>query len=187
VRLRVEDINLVLKALRRVTDFRIAIDGGAHLGVWTRFYSEFFDAVHAFEPSDETFDQLVLNLSGFPNVSCHHRALFDADGHGEVVGKKSWSRRVVLANGDGFNLRSLDSFGFAACGLLKLDLEGAELPALRGADALVRRFRPVVVVEVKGRTAGKYGWKPADLDRWFLAKTYRLLTSEHPNMVYVPT
>ncbi len=186
VSLWAHDIKLVLKALHRVTDFRVAIDGGAHLGVWTKFYSEFFDVVHAFEPSDDTFDKLVLNLCGFPNVSCHHRALFDADGHGEVVGKKSWSRRVVLADGESFNLRSLDSFGFASCGLLKLDLEGAELLALHGADTLVRRFKPVIVVEVKGRTAGKYGWKPADLDRWLLAKTYRLLMSNHPNRVYVP-
>jgi FkbM family methyltransferase len=44
-------------------------------------------------------------------------------------------------------LRTLDGLGLRACHMLKLDLEGMEIDALRGAADLVQRTRPHMYVE----------------------------------------
>jgi len=44
-------------------------------------------------------------------------------------------------------LRAIDDLGLAACHLLKLDIEGMEVEALRGAEQTVRAHRPLIYVE----------------------------------------
>ena len=55
------------------------------------------------------------------------------------------------------------SLGRARCDLVKLDIEGAELPALRGAEALLRAQRPALIVELNTVNARGFGYRPADL------------------------
>ncbi|HYG04846.1 MAG TPA: FkbM family methyltransferase [Stenotrophomonas sp.] len=47
--------------------------------------------------------------------------------------------------------------------LLKVDIEGGELPCLRGALDTIERFRPVVVVEVHAHSAGAAGCQGRDI------------------------
>jgi FkbM family methyltransferase len=46
---------------------------------------------------------------------------------------------------------------------IKLDIEGGEFHALRGAAATIRRGRPVIVFEAGRRSTGQYGVGPDDL------------------------
>ncbi len=59
---------------------------------------------------------------------------------------------------------------------LKLDIEGGEFDALRGAAALLRRCRPHVVFEAGARSSGHYGVTPEALCGWFAEQGYRLTT-----------
>ncbi|WP_310542646.1 FkbM family methyltransferase [Phenylobacterium sp.] len=43
---------------------------------------------------------------------------------------------------------TLDSLALTACRLLKIDVDGGELPVLHGADTLLRTIRPIVAIEV---------------------------------------
>lgn len=46
---------------------------------------------------------------------------------------------------------------------IKLDIEGAELAALRGAAETLRRFRPWLIVEIGGNTCAAAGYAPGDI------------------------
>ena len=46
---------------------------------------------------------------------------------------------------------------------LKIDVEGAELQVLRGASAVIRRSRPVVMFECGSERAAAYGVQPEDM------------------------
>jgi hypothetical protein len=48
-------------------------------------------------------------------------------------------------------LRTLDSYALEDVGFVKIDVEGHELAALRGAEQTLRRCRPLVLVEVEDR------------------------------------
>jgi hypothetical protein len=46
---------------------------------------------------------------------------------------------------------TLDSFDLHGVGLIKIDVEGAELGVLEGAVETLRRFRPLLLVEIEQR------------------------------------
>lgn len=60
---------------------------------------------------------------------------------------------------------------------IKLDIEGAELPALRGAERILRRHRPVLAFENGGqRYARRFGYSAADFFGFFEQAGYGLYT-----------
>jgi len=46
---------------------------------------------------------------------------------------------------------TIDSFGFAGVGLMKIDVEGHELSVLRGAEQLLKTQRPRLIIESENR------------------------------------
>jgi FkbM family methyltransferase len=61
-------------------------------------------------------------------------------------------------------------------GLIKLDLEGGEFPALQGARETLARQRPAVIFECgRAKAASLYGYSREDYFGFFAANGYRLL------------
>lgn len=52
----------------------LALDIGAHVGVWSQFMAQRFDKVIAFEPSP-AFDDLAFNMAAHENVTVHNAAV----------------------------------------------------------------------------------------------------------------
>lgn len=152
------------RALEFVTDWSLAVDGGAHVGSWTRAMAKRFDEVHAFEPAPDTFMCLQGNLAGLLNVRLHNLALGAEEGTAGLAD----DGRYALGNTGGRHLCGkgsiqivpLDAMDLPSLGFLKLDVEGYELFALRGARGLLERHKPVVLIEDKIRMAHRYGLKP---------------------------
>lgn len=160
-----------------ITDWSIAVDGGAHVGGWTRIMAERFTAVHAFEPAPDTFQVLSENMIGVPNVRLHNLALMEARQSGTIdlnvrmTGRKFWPNDA----GD-IQAVAVDDFEFSSLGLLKLDLEGCDLFALKGARKTMKRCRPFVIVEMaaslnKGLSE-RFGVTDADVADWLSQRGY---------------
>jgi hypothetical protein len=47
--------------------------------------------------------------------------------------------------------------------ILKIDVEGAEVSLLRGAEQSIRRFRPVIMLEMNVATLHRFSRTPADI------------------------
>jgi FkbM family methyltransferase len=47
--------------------------------------------------------------------------------------------------------------------LIKIDIEGAELPCLRGGRECLQRFKPNIIIEIQDFTATRAGYKSADI------------------------
>jgi FkbM family methyltransferase len=69
-------------------------------------------------------------------------------------------------------IRRLDVF--------KLDVEGAELPAIKGGDACLKRFRPVIIAEIHPQRSCSLGCKPSDFLEYLSDLGYSIFQ-------YVPT
>lgn len=144
------------RALAHVSDWSLALDGGAHVGTWSRLLSARFIGVLAFEPSPDTYECLQANMAAFrcDNVVLHHLALGDRPGKVQMImdGRgaqlKNTGSRYVRPGGDVRQV-TIDSLGLPALGLLKLDVEGSEPAALAGATETLGRCRPVVLFEDK--------------------------------------
>ena len=187
-----------LAHLRDVAADAEAVDAGANVGAFTRTLAERFRRVHAFELAGETTACLARNIAEWglgDRVSVHPCAVSDKR---ERVGvthdprkRRSISLRAVpaeeMAGGTGIAALPLDDLALnGPLAFLKLDVEGYEEKALIGAERLVERHRPVVMMEVKPDLNADYGeaWGAHD---WLVARGYRVvdkLGKAHIDWVY---
>ena len=61
---------------------------------------------------------------------------------------------------DQVRVDTLDSFELREVDLIKIDVEGWELPVVHGAVETLRKWRPIVVCEQKGNDELGYGHQP---------------------------
>jgi FkbM family methyltransferase len=149
-------------ALERVTDWRLAVDIGAHVGTWTCRLAERFEWIEAFEPCPDARECLAKNIAGLGGgyVKVQPFALGAAEGHGVMLRdakrEGNTGSRFVSLNGAlaadtvaRIEVRTLDSFDLPAVGFLKIDVEGYEDRVIEGARETIRRSHPVMLVEEK--------------------------------------
>lgn len=155
------------KAIEFVTDFSLAIDGGAHVGSWSKTMLNWFNKVVAFEPAPDTFECLERNLwseNRLGKADLHNKALgdqhahivMDCDQRYEVAGNTG-ARYVRKAEEGEVEMVTIDSLKLPSLGFLKLDVEGAEYLALKGAEETLRHCHPVVFIEVKKDFGERFG------------------------------
>lgn len=70
--------------------------------------------------------------------------------------------------------------------LIKLDVEGAEMNVIRGADDTLRRFRPRLLVEYNPACAAAYFGQPADALYHELAKRFAAVYAIDPDGSLTP-
>jgi len=143
-------------------------------------------AIHAFEPAPAMFEALRrnMNLNSCRNVSCNNCALGDQAGLAQFYLSdishscaNSLGRTVhVTGRQVSVSVRTLDDYSVAAAinrlDVLKVDVEGAELMVLRGAERTIRQFQPLIVLEFSKHTIA-FGYEAAEL-----AQTLRNLEYE---------
>ena len=142
------------KYFQYLNEFDTIVTAGTNCGMYARFYSRKFKHVYAFEPEPRAFFCMVNNCQS-DNVVKMNAAL--GHGHG-LVG----IRRADPGGNDmnvGMNqigpvtdefkipMLTIDSLGLDACNLIQLDVEGFEQYAIMGAQATIKKFKPVIIAE----------------------------------------
>lgn len=139
---------------------RVALDGGAHIGLWSIHLAKHFDSVLAFEPVPKNFECLQHNLQPYAHkVDLHQAALGLTKGNVLMTPRvsdegsiKSITWRADIGGNAHTHVAAcinIDSLQLPVLDLLKLDIEGSEHAALIGAQETLLRCRPVVIVEDK--------------------------------------
>lgn len=156
-----------LKAFEFVTNWHCAVDLGAHVGIFSRHFARLFDEVVSFEPTPGTRQCLEKNVPGNVTIipfACGDREdtvlfrrhvknsggsemVFDdevgADGPTAAQEAKQGFEEYSVG------MITLDSLNLDGVGLVKIDVQGCEPMALRGAGDTLRRCKPVVLIEEK--------------------------------------
>lgn len=129
------------QAIRYCRGFGLALDCGAHRGVTVRFLAQHFARVVAIEPS-ELADHII-------GAEVIRACVGEAEGRtGMAHGEHNTGQRHCVA-GDDYPVITIDSLNLLP-DFIKLDVEGWELPALKGATATILRSRPVIMLEENG-------------------------------------
>jgi FkbM family methyltransferase len=158
------------------------VDVGANLGELTLLAAKRLTKgrVLAFEPSPSIFSQLSGNIAlNNLRVELFNIGLFDKnaslpmyrtsdfnfgtinDGVPSLFSTGSDRQEVTVP------LRRFDEVALE-CGLerldvMKIDVEGAEIMVLRGAEASIKRLRPVIITEVSDANFQRAGYTSSDL------------------------
>ena len=134
-----------------------AVDVGANVGSNTLYFAEHYANVVALEPNPRVFEVLELNVKmrkniralniGASDVSKRMSLGFDA---ATMSGGQLWTSQPDASRAFTVpvKVQRLDDVAELAdhpVGLLKLDAEGHELRALKGAASMIARSRPVVI------------------------------------------
>lgn len=143
-------------AAARCKKFDLVVDGGAHIGTWSKVLAEKFGKVVAFEPSADTFECLQHNVGMIPNIEMRNQALgkepgkihMTLEGFQKAIDLKNTGARFTRDGGD-IDLITLDSLQLPALDFLKLDIEGGEPDALMGARETLKKYKPIVLFEDK--------------------------------------
>ncbi len=142
-----------------------ALDIGANVGHYTMRMSELVASsgrVVALEPVPDTFALLAANCRLFrhQNVSLMNVAASDRVAAVGIQiprfsdGLTNFYQARLSPNTEGLTVLTLpvDALALPPVRLVKIDVEGHELPVLRGMRALLARDHPIVIVETDSQT-----------------------------------
>jgi FkbM family methyltransferase len=183
----------------------VFLDVGANEGFYTVFASHRVGnsgSVWAFEPSRRELEHLTANvqLNNPGNVRSFCMALADEDSHAELLvagdehsGHNTLGQFVYesgLLRRESVPVRRLDSLllenSLARLDFLKIDVEGAEMRVLAGALGALRRFRPMMLLEVSDPSLKAQGSSRDELIAFLESQAYRLYLFDPSTGVPVP-
>jgi FkbM family methyltransferase len=173
-------------ALAFVKNWRVAVDVGAHCGLWSMQLEKKFQHVYAFEPilrHCECFQKntqkatLVRVALGDKNSSVKLKKGIKSTGDTQIADEGEYEAQV----------HTLDSYALAGVDFMKLDCEGYELFVLRGGEKLINECRPVMIVEQKPGKGKFYGLGDTEAVKWLQAKGYKLQGVISGDYILTPT
>ncbi len=138
--------------------------------------------VTAIEPNPYAFECLQRNTKQFPQVTCMMTGLWEDFGAASFSVKKGWmdSGHVGEASKDyvpdakkSFNIAlvPLDNCKLAP-NFIKIDVEGCELKALKGATKTIDKHRPKMVIEINKPALKQQGDDYSSVLSWLLEYRY---------------
>ena len=143
----------LLKEKRRFLDI------GANVGIYSFHFKKIFKNIDAFEPLKE----ISYRLAYFQNeyVKVHNCALSNKKGNFEIYIPYLFGRAVAsLAslekrNGDFkeriVEVNKIDNYDFDDVDLIKIDVEGHEECVIEGAQNVIKKNKPILIVEIEQR------------------------------------
>jgi len=168
------------------------VEIGANLGYFTNLFQILVGTngqVHAFEPVPSTFQQLQNSLPK-GNNHCTLYNLGTAKEAGEVIfhipvndhGQatmyphdcNTWKSREIEEVS--CSVIKLDEFipisSLSKIDFIKIDVEGAELPSLQGAEHILRKHKPLLFVEVCKAWIKSFHYTPKEMDTFLTSLGY---------------
>jgi len=133
------------------------IDGGAFVGDTALLFAELSHNafIYSFEPNPDSYEALKKNTKHINRICCINKGLGIENGEATLKKCLSNPRTTNIKVGKNIDkgsivkISSIDSFvdkENITPDLIKLDIEGMELEALKGAEQTIREFQPDLIV-----------------------------------------
>jgi FkbM family methyltransferase len=165
---------------------KCAIDVGGHIGATTRPMLDAGCKVITFEANAEAADCLAHNC---PEATVVNKALGETPGTkllaklpnagANYVIKEGETDPTAVSENEVVEVTTLDDYyagpglNMPLPGLIKLDIEGSELAALKGAWRTITKCMPALVMEMNTGALERQGATPRDIYDWLHSHGYR--------------
>lgn len=174
------------------------LDVGADIGYYTLLLAKRVGnegKVYAFEPIPDARKQLEYNISlnGYTNVAVCSFALFSSNGIAVLEEPLRVSRlnpeiKCVKENDIQVETKIFDEWArenrLKRMDLVKIDVEGAELDVLYGMQESIKKYCPVLVIEVHPGHLTRFNYCPDDLVRFLRSMGYSLSAVDKPSLSF---
>jgi FkbM family methyltransferase len=176
---------LIPYVLKHIRPGDTVVDVGAFIGDHTVAYSHAVGKagkVFAYEPNPDAFKCLVHNTNGMSNVFGFCHALGAHDGVAGLIGDNPdnfASHFVDHSNRNGGPIIQVQRMDTQMClfgqlDLIKMDVEGYELNALKGMEQLIEKFHPKMVIEINEIALKRQNATPEDVISWVVRHGYEV-------------
>ena len=162
------------------------LDIGAHIGSITALVRRHVRDVKisAIEADTGKFENLRARFPECQFINC---AVGESAGEAKFYRfpDRSGFNTLVASDASGavetiVEVRTLDDlFPDQVFDVIKIDIEGAELGAFKGGEAMIAKSRPTVMFESTGTERNALGYAPEDLHAWFLERDFEILLPDH--------
>lgn len=147
---RLSSVSDCEKAASYCAQRRICVQAGGHSGLYPKHLSELFEAVYTFEPDHLNAASLAVNTLGVSNIYKFQAALGEETAFVDLNRSAGGSGSNHVEGAGHIPMLTIDLLDLPVCDLIYLDIEGYELPALRGAKETIAKYRPVIALEDNG-------------------------------------
>jgi len=150
------------------------VDAGAFIGDHTKAYKDKVGdsgMVFAFEPNPKAFQCLVHNC---PSVQAFNYGLCSHGGEAFLELCENVGASSIGASGEAIKLMCLDELNLGRLDFIKLDVEGYEMKALKGAEGLIDTHRPKMWIEINRMALEKQETSPREIFNFLLDYGYEI-------------
>lgn len=129
----------------------VFVDGGGYDGFTTLEFTKrcpSYDSVHFFEPSEKNLILARQNLGSLAGINYHQLGLYDARTTLSFDSDDGSACRISDSGSEKIEVDSLDNVVDGKITFIKLDLEGAEMYALRGMKDHILKDHPKIAVAI---------------------------------------
>ena len=175
------EMNFIKRYLRPGDSF---VDVGANIGVYSLLASSLIGSsgqIQAFEPGQKARSRLHENitLNELNNLQVHDYAIGESEGYVNFLTDMDTTNRMLTAIDDGkpstlVPLVRMDDVLITQFTLGKIDIEGAELLAFRGAKRLLAEANPPVWLIEINDSLRDLGFTEHEFKNWLLEHGYEL-------------
>jgi FkbM family methyltransferase len=173
----IQHANDMKHALKHALSRSTVVQAGGHCGLWPLWLSKRFERVFTFEPNPDNFACLQRNCEAqidAERIFAVNACLGESPSKisMSINGKNTGGHKGTKNPGETIVV-TIDGLQLATCDLIVLDIEGMELPALKGAERTINDHSPVLMLEDRGH-GDRHGWGSRnDLFQWLAAKGYK--------------
>jgi FkbM family methyltransferase len=166
---------------------KVAIDVGAHVGLWSWYLADHFDQVLCFEPVQAHRQCWQKNMERVAHkAELYPFALGESDGFVRMKTEQTSTGDTWVEGKGDIPMRRLDAFGFRNVSFIKVDTEGYEYLVLRGAEDTILENKPVICVEQKPGKAQKFGLGETAAVEYLKSLGYRVHREMGGDYIMVP-
>jgi FkbM family methyltransferase len=130
----------------------IFIDCGAFIGDTIDQYSKYqkqYKRIIAFEPDLKNFEKLKEKYEGNSSITLINTGLWDKDGEVSFSSEGACTSKITNDGGNSIiQVRTIDGLELENVTFIKMDIEGAELNALKGAQKTILKNKPKLAISI---------------------------------------
>ena len=150
-----DDIQYFDEEIIKLSPNEVLVDAGAYTGDTIKIFNELtggtFEKIYAFEPDEKNFE-ILEKTSSADNIVLHNSGLYGMNGKIGFVGGIAAVSHVCEENikGREIDVVKLDDMimlsGNDIPTFIKMDIEGAEIAALQGAEKIIKMYKPKLAI-----------------------------------------
>ena len=163
----------IYRDILKLNSFENIIDLGAYDGDTIREFLSFtggqYSYITALEPDEKNFKKLLRNTEELFDITCLNMGAWDKKDTLILAGKAGRNSKLS-AEGKSVEVIDIDSLELAPT-FIKMDIEGAELKALCGAEKTIKEYCPKLYVCAYHRNEDLFA---LPLKIWELSQDYKI-------------